>query len=155
MDESLHGIINHSHIERKTDYLYRVSIKGFIRRDDGCVLVVKEAGRTYWDLPGGGMDHGESIKSSIARELNEEVSLKGDFDYRVIAVEEPQILPNAKVWQLRLVFDIAPAEMNFERGEDGDEILFINPNILKDSSHPVERRVYEYTQIALKLAAAK
>lgn len=147
MDDSLHGVINHSHIDRKTDYLYRVSIKGLIRRNDGYVLAVKEAGRTYWDLPGGGMDHGESIKSSIARELYEEVSLKGDFTYRVIAVEEPKILDHAKVWQLRLVFEVIPSEMDFEPGEDGDEVSFVDVNLLKNSAHPVERQIYEYSQL--------
>lgn len=153
MDESLHGIINHTHIERKTDYLYRVSIKGLIRRDDGSVLVVKEAGRTWWDLPGGGMDHGESIKGAIARELHEEVTLKGDFTYRIIAVEEPKILSHARVWQLRLVFEVTPVNMTFEPGEDDDELLFVKPEVLKNSPHPVERQVYEYAQVALSLAA--
>lgn len=147
MDDSLHGVINHSHIERKTDYLYRVSIKGIIRRNDGYVLAVKEAGRAYWDLPGGGMDHGESIKSSIARELYEEVSLKGDFTYRVIAVEEPKILDHVKVWQLRLVFEVIPAELNFEPGQDGDEVSFVDVAVLRDSTHPVERQIYEYSQL--------
>lgn len=148
-DESLHGVINHDRITRKTDYLFRISIKALVRRDDGCVLVVKETGRTGWDLPGGGMDHGESIKNAIARELNEEVCLAGDFTYKVIAVEEPKVLERIKMWQLRLVFEVAPAEMNFEAGEDGDEISFIDPGVLKNSTYPVERRVYEYAQCAL------
>lgn len=149
MDEFAHGIITHGHIARKTDYLYRVSIKGLIRRADGCILVVKEAGRTWWDLPGGGMDHGESIKAVIARELNEEVGLKGDFTYRVIAVDEPEILNSAKIWQLRLIFEVTPMEMTFEAGEDGDEILFIEPNVLKEATNLVERRIYEYFQTSL------
>lgn len=150
-DELVYGVINHDHTNRKTDYLFRVSIKGLIRRDDGFILVVKEAGRTWWDLPGGGMDHGENVKAAIARELNEEVSLKGDFTYRVIAVDEPKVLEHAKVWQLRLIFEVAPIDMNFEVGEDGDDLLFIDPKVLKNSSHPVERKIYEYLQLALGL----
>ena len=153
MDRPVQGVIEHNHIKRKTDYLYRISIKGLIRRSDGCVLVVKEAGRTWWDLPGGGMDHGEDIKSAITRELREEVSLKGDFTYRVIAVDEPKILNSANIWQLRLIFEVISVEMDFQPGEDGDEVLFIEPNVLKNSTNPVERRIYEYLQIALGLAA--
>lgn len=73
MTKKPHGIIDQSELGRKTDYLYRVSIKGLIRNSKDEVLVVKEAGRTWWDLPGGGMDHDEDIKSALAREMHEEV----------------------------------------------------------------------------------
>jgi len=145
--EQTHGVIDQSHIDRKTDYLFRISIKGIIRSSDGNVLVVKEAGRTGWDLPGGGMDHTETIKQAIAREMHEEVSLTGDFDYRIIAVEEPKILERINVWQMRLVFEITPTTMTFAPGEDGDEVAFIDPNQLKDSANKTERRVYEYAQL--------
>lgn len=143
-----HGIIDHIHISRKTDYLFRISMKGLIRNHAGKVLVVKETGRTWWDLPGGGMDHDESIKEGIARELHEEVELTGDFTYRVIAVEEPSFLTHANVWQMRLVFEIKPENMQFTPGEHGDEVAFLDPNDLKSSDHPTERKVYEYTLLA-------
>ena len=38
------------------DCLYRISLKALIYNDVGQILVVKEIDRTYWDLPGGGMD---------------------------------------------------------------------------------------------------
>ena len=44
----------------------------------GRFLVVKEDGRPLWDLPGGGMDYGETFESALKRELYEEVG------YRVI-----------------------------------------------------------------------
>ena len=143
-----HGIIDHTHINRKTDYLFRVSMKGLIRNHAGKVLVVKETKRSWWDLPGGGMDHNESIKESIARELHEEVELTGDFTYRVIAAEEPSFLTHANVWQLRLVFEVKPENMNFKPGEHGDEIAFLDPSELKDSQNPTERKVYEYALLA-------
>lgn len=147
-DQIAHGTINQEHINRKTDYLFRVSIKGLIRRDDGHVLVVKEAGRTWWDLPGGGMDHGETIKNAIARELREEVSLKGDFSYKVIAVEEPKILDRVNVWQMRLIFAVVPVDLSFKPGEDGDDLTFIDPEILRNSENSVEQRIYKYSQLA-------
>ena len=56
------GEIHHANNPGRTDYLYRVSLKSVIFNDHGEVLVVKESGRDWWDIPGGGMDHGESIK---------------------------------------------------------------------------------------------
>ena len=84
-DQVIHGVIDQSHLNRKTDYLFRISIKGLIVNDRGEVFVVKETGRTWWDLPGGGMDHGEDIQKALSREMYEEVRLEGEFGYRVIA----------------------------------------------------------------------
>lgn len=148
MTKKPHGIIDQSELGRKTDYLYRVSIKGLIRNTDGQVLVVKEAGRTWWDLPGGGMDHDESIKSALAREMHEEVGLNGDFSYKVIAVDNPGFLSHANVWQLRLIFEVVPETLPTEAGNDADEIHYINPSELRDSEHSAERSVFEYASIS-------
>ena len=144
-ENEINGVINQDHLGRKTDYLYRLSIKALIRNDKGDVLVVKETGRTWWDLPGGGMDHGETIKQAIARELYEEVRLRGDFTYRIIAIEDPSLLQNAKVLQVRIIFEVVPENMSFESGEDGDEVMFIDALKLKDSENHSERNVYEYS----------
>ena len=148
MTKQPHGIIDQSELGRKTDYLYRVSIKGLIRNTDGQVLVVKEAGRTWWDLPGGGMDHDESIKSALAREMHEEVGLTGDFSYKVITVDNPGFLSHANVWQLRLIFEVVPETFPTEAGNDADEIRYINPSELRDSEHSAERSVFEYASIS-------
>jgi 8-oxo-dGTP diphosphatase len=148
---SAHGVVEHQHLNRKNDYLFRISMKSLVRDNDGNVLVVKESGRTWWDLPGGGMDHEESIKDAIARELFEEVHLTGNFTYQVIAVEEPSFLEHAQVWQVRMIFAVKPESSSFEPGEDADEVLFINPDDLKGSENIAERKVYEYAQLAVKL----
>jgi 8-oxo-dGTP diphosphatase len=140
-----HGVINQSHINRKDDYLYRISIKCLIRNHEGNILVVKESGRPYWDLPGGGMDHGEDIKAAIARELNEEVGLESDFEYHIIAVEDPAYLPNAQVLQVRLIFSVSPSILPSRPGEEGDELLYIDPKTVEGSSHQPEKRVYQYS----------
>ena len=149
MPTNSHGVIDHGpNATRKTDYLYRVSLKCLIRDEQGNVLVVKETGRDWWDLPGGGMDHGESLRSAIAREMKEEVNLVGDFTYKVIDVDEPALLSAHSFWQLRLVFAVTPTNYEFSAGEDGDEIAFINPKEFENSDNEVERRIYTYSQLA-------
>jgi len=130
------------------DSLYRVSLKCLIKNDDGELLLVKEAGRDFWDLPGGGMDHGENIDAAIARELLEEVGYVGDFTYKVIGLDEPIQLLSREVWQLRIILDVAPKERNFSVGVDADEIQFMNPAIFKDAERIQERKIYEYAELA-------
>ena len=146
-----YGVVQHQQMNRKNDYLFRISMKSLVHDSRGNILVVKESGRTWWDLPGGGMDHEESIKNAIARELFEEVHLTSDFTYQIIAVEEPSFLKHAQVWQVRMIFAVRPESSSFEPGEDADEVLFINPDDLKDSENTAEQKVYEYAQLAVKL----
>lgn len=144
-----HGVIVHENSNRRTDFLYRISLKCLIFNNDNQVLVVKEAGCTYWDLPGGGMDHGEDLQSAIAREMHEEVNLKGNFTYKIIEVDEPAHLNAHNFWQLRLIFKVEPANMVFSAGEDSDEIAFIDANTFKTSEHEVERRIYKYASLII------
>jgi 8-oxo-dGTP diphosphatase len=141
------GTITHNPSNRKTDYLYRISIKCLIRNDRGEVLVVKETDRDWWDLPGGGMDHHENIKSAIARELKEEVSLEGDFTYNVLAVEEPAYLQPHDFWQIRLIYEVVPKNISYSAGEDGDEISFMSPSVFKNADSATERKIYDYASI--------
>ena len=141
------GVIDRSETHGRIDYLCRISLKCLIRNDIGEVLVVKETGRDWWDLPGGGMDHGEDLEAAIAREMKEEVNLKGALTHKVIYVDEPAYLEAHNFWQIRLIFELIPSSVEFSAGDDGDEILFINPEQLKGSSSEVERRIYKYSKL--------
>jgi 8-oxo-dGTP pyrophosphatase MutT (NUDIX family) len=138
------GIIHHDALQRKTDYLYRVSLKGLVRNAKNEILVVKESGRTWWDLPGGGMDHGEDFKAAIAREMKEEVNLSGEFTYRIIAADTPAYVKAHDFWQLRLIFEVIPDTLIFSPGEDGDEMAFMKAEAFKSSEFATERKIYDY-----------
>ena len=146
--ESSQGVIKYEDGSRPADYLYRVSLKAVIFDERGRILVVKETGRDWWDLPGGGMDHDETVKGALARELHEEVSLIGDFTYRAILAEDPRYLARHNLYQMRVTFLVKPEHMDFTAGEDGDEVAFIEPELFKDSSLMTERRIYEYSTLA-------
>ncbi|MEI6053873.1 MAG: NUDIX hydrolase [Candidatus Saccharibacteria bacterium] len=150
ISKSVNGAITYPDRLNYTNYLFRVSQKAIIFNEKGQVLVVKETGRDWWDIPGGGIDHGESIKDALARELKEEVSLKGDFKYEAIIVEDPRYQEKANLYQMRIIYLVTPDNLNFEPGEDGDEIVFINPLDFKDSKIITEQKIYEYSQLADK-----
>lgn len=136
MNQELNGVINHSTGTRKTDYLFRLSLNGIVMNDAGQILFVKEDGRDWWDLPGGGMDHGEDIKSALAREMREEVNLNDGFEYQIIYVDEPKLLEHIKAYQVRLFFIVKPENMEFSPGEDGDELAFMSIDELREVDEP-------------------
>lgn len=114
------------------------------------VLVVKERGRSWWDLPGGGMDHGENLKEAIARELSEEVSLSGEFIYEVLHVEEPAYLDDHGFWQMRLVMQVTPQSFSFQSGGDSDAVEWINPEVFQGSDRRIEQLITKYAQLATR-----
>lgn len=151
MDDQLqNGVIAYPDNSRHNDYLFRVSLKAVILNDEGKVLIVKETGRDWWDTPGGGLDHGETIKDALIRELDEEVGFKGDLEYEPIHVGEPHILQDYRLYQMRLTFLVRPSNYDFQSGVDGDEVKFIDPIEFKESEVWTEQKIYEYSQLAIK-----
>lgn len=68
------------------DCLYRVAIRVLIIQDDK-ILLVREADDDWWALPGGGVDHGETVESSLAREIKEELGVPADkvrSDFKIV-----------------------------------------------------------------------
>lgn len=128
------------------DHLFRVSIKCLITNPEGEVLVVKETGRGSWDLPGGGIEHGEDIRAAIARELSEEISFKGGFTYEVVSADNPAKLLTRDVWQLKLIFRVTLDSTDISPGKDADEIAFIDPAAFENSNATPEQKIYEYSK---------
>lgn len=146
MDTTDHlGVI---HSNNQKDYLFRISMKALVVNDDGNILVVKESGRDWWDMPGGGIEHSETIKEAIARELHEEALLNGDFTYNVIDIDDPGLLRRIDAWQMRVVFLVKPSSTHFEPGDDGDEVEFKKPEYFQKSTLNNEQVIFKYWQIA-------
>lgn len=59
------------------DCLYRVAIRVLIMKGDS-VLVVKEVEDWWWAVPGGGVDYGETIESTLTRKVEEELGVPAE-----------------------------------------------------------------------------
>jgi ADP-ribose pyrophosphatase YjhB (NUDIX family) len=56
----------------------RIRVGALLRSGDSVLLLRHEkGGRSYWLLPGGGVEEGESLHVALARELAEECGLEG------------------------------------------------------------------------------
>lgn len=127
------------------DSLYRVSFKCLVRNNQGEVMVVKEKNRSSWDLPGGGIDYGETVQASIQRELKEEINYQGNFTYEVLAIDDPFKLQTRDVWQIKVILNVQLDSMEIGVGDDADEVAFIDPGIFKNSEHGPEQQIYRYS----------
>lgn len=55
----------------------RIRVAGILVKDGQILLVRHEkAGKSYWLIPGGGVEFGESAEEALAREFREEVGLE-------------------------------------------------------------------------------
>lgn len=71
---------NHS-----SEKIQRIGVYGFILNTEGEILLVKRAPHdsnpNLWELPGGGLDHGEEPEIGVAREIIEETGLIVDVQF--------------------------------------------------------------------------
>ncbi len=69
------------------DCLYRVAARVLIVQDNKVLLVKEGIGGAWWALPGGGVDHGETVESSLVREVEEELGVSANeisSDFQIV-----------------------------------------------------------------------
>lgn len=132
-------------ISKYPNTFFRVSLKAVIENHKGEILCVKEAG-SEWTLPGGGLDHGETVEQGLRRELFEEVALDQDESFTLTPVgHDVMWVESRKAWQLWVIFRVSFDEIPlFSRGVDADDIAFINPRMFADSPWRAQQLIYKW-----------
>jgi len=105
------------------DAFYRISIKLIIKDDQDRLLVLQDSD-TGWELPGGGLDHGETIQQTAAREVQEELAVElKDFNEEIVAIE-PGLHPD-KYRTLKIYYQAELSSFDFTL-EEGFEYAFVD-----------------------------
>ena len=96
----------------------RVRVAAIIVQGDSILLVrhVRD-GRTYWLLPGGGVDYGETMEEALVREMKEE----GNLDVRVkdLVIANDSIPPDKHrhVINLHFTAEIVGGELRLDTND--------------------------------------
>lgn len=100
---------------------YRVTVKGIIRDDRGFILAVKE-GSDNWSLPGGGIDHGETLDAALAREMYEETLITQTFS-SVIVGTDSFFVTDKEAYLMWVVCELKFKEpIIFGTGQDANDV---------------------------------
>jgi 8-oxo-dGTP diphosphatase len=87
---------------------YRISVKALVRNAEGKILLVKVPNRE-WGVPGGGLDHGESVEAGLRREVREElgVDIESISPHPILAA--PYYYEPRNRWKFRLLYEVTLA----------------------------------------------
>ena len=118
-------------MDTDNDKRYRISVKALVLNQtrDKFLVVLEKSGR--WDLPGGGLEHGESYDACLRREIEKEEMQVG----LLYVAPEPcyfftgQFLnPERRgQWYANIVYEVVLESLNFTPSSECEEILFVSP----------------------------
>jgi 8-oxo-dGTP pyrophosphatase MutT (NUDIX family) len=107
---------------------YRVSAKAMILDEQKRFLLTLEA-KGWWELPGGGLDFGESPQKCLAREIKEEMGLEVTHineqpSYFVSSLNTNTKLNKNGIWFCNIIYEVTVKDLNFTPSDECIKIQF-------------------------------
>jgi ADP-ribose pyrophosphatase YjhB (NUDIX family) len=119
------------------DCLYRVAARVLIVQNDK-ILLVKETDDNWWALPGGGVNHGETIELTLAREVEEELGVPVEdvsCDFQIVHYNIGNVVNG--VPRMNLFFKASvPAKMLKQTTHIAEWKWFTKDEFLRAETHP-------------------
>jgi 8-oxo-dGTP pyrophosphatase MutT (NUDIX family) len=119
-----------------------LGVRGIVVDHEGRILLVRQTYAHGWILPGGGVEYGESLDQSLARELDEEAGIALDGAAELVGIyDNRSVFPgdHIAIYLVRHWHRIRATAPNLEIAETG----FFRPDALPEAMNPGARRRIE------------
>lgn len=110
---------------------YRISIKALVLDEQGRIMLVRED-NDKWELPGGGLDHGEDVRKGLAREIKEEMGLEVTHVAETPSYFYTFVAEVSKQWMSNVVYEVKLKDLNFTPSDECQEIRFVTKEEAQD-----------------------
>ncbi|MEZ4194846.1 MAG: NUDIX hydrolase [Candidatus Paceibacterota bacterium] len=111
---------------------YRVSVKALVLNKTKDKFLVCKESSGYWEIPGGGLDWGETHKEGLSREIEEEMGLKvkslAENPCYFLTGEQSQ---NPGVRFANIVYECELEHLDFKPSDECMEITFVDAEDIK------------------------
>jgi len=113
--------------------IYRVSAKALVFNENKNILIIRE--NRGWELPGGGIEQGESPQETIIREMKEEcgfiIENINETPSLTWIVHRPESSDDLDKWRLFIGFRVTLKSMEFTPSKECIEYRFVSKDELQ------------------------
>lgn len=130
----------------------RMAVAALILNEAGKILILRSSYKKHWTMPGGVVEHGESLSTALVREIKEEINLD-IFGFKLAALDycSPKIVKGVQNTEsIQVLFDCGVINKQIEGliKIDGEEILEFRFCELSEALEllgiPLRKRVRSY-----------
>jgi 8-oxo-dGTP diphosphatase len=117
---------------------FEIGVHAIVFDDMKRVLMAHRRDMDLWDLPGGGMDHGELPTDAAIRETKEETGLDVEVERLLIIATTPE-----NILGFTFLCKIVGGEITTT--DESDDVRFFGQNELPEHMSPRKRAMIEYS----------
>src|SRR5712692_5697317 len=129
--------------------IFRIGVFALIFDDQGRILLGRRRDIDWWNLPGGGMEKGETVDEALYREVLEETGLEVEVESLVGVYSKPQ------KQEIVLTFRCRVVSGTLQNTEEARENQFFEPKHLPSNTLPKHRERIEDALLNKKSAVIR
>src|SRR6266516_7245273 len=114
--------------------IFRIGVFALIFDDEGRILMGHRRDVDWWNLPGGGMEAGETVDEALCREVREETGLEVEVEQLVGVYSKPQKQEVVLTFRCRIIGGTLHAT------EEIRESRYFAPSTLPSNTPPKHRQ---------------